>query len=164
MNFDESLLCLEKELVIASKSYVVDSKTYSPENLSPVWWVVSKGEGSIDHCLGIGFNFYKPSENEIGEFDLIKWGKLENVKGEMTAFYSFEDQTKYLNVIISLDEEDMWLSKSYLYVGTLKGLEDYYAYEYYGKPCYKFYNWFFTMDEPSNIHHFKIAVGDIVQK
>lgn len=39
-----------------------------------------------------------------------------------------------------------------------------YNYQYYGKDCYIFYNWFFKKDEISNTDTFKIPLSVIQEK
>ena len=154
--------CEGKDLVIASKSYVVNPKTYVPANESYEWWIVTKGPAPVDNCLGIGFNTFNTNQEGKVVYDLIKWGKTDLKKGTMTVFTSIENNIQYLNVDIWLDDE-LQLSKSYLYVGSQAGLKNYY-YEYNGKDCYTFYNWFFKKEGISNTHSFKIPLTDINEK
>ena len=90
-------------------------------------------------------------------------GKIDDRSGSLTVTISEENNIKYVNILIDLDNENLSLCKTYLYVGSLDGLDNYY-YEYEGKDCYNFYNWFFQKEEISNTHTFKIALSDITEK
>jgi hypothetical protein len=155
--------CEGKDIVIGLKSYVVDPKTYNPQDGSHLWWVVTKGPGSLDNCLALGFNTFNTSQTGSTVFDLIKWGDLNAKSGTMTVFTTMENNIKYLNVVIDLDDDNLSFSKSYLYVGSKNGLETYH-YTYLEKDCYKFYEWFYQNDEINNPKQFKIALTDIKNK
>ncbi len=155
--------CEGKDLVIALKSYVVDPQTYIPENENHLWWVVTKGEGSVDNCLSLGFNTFNTGQTGSSVYDLIKWGGLDAKSGTMTVFTSVENDIRYLNVVIDLDDENLAFSKSYLYVGSEDGLETYH-YIYLEKDCYRFYDWFFQNMEIGNTKTFKIALTEIKEK
>jgi hypothetical protein len=154
--------CIGKELVIGLKSYVDDPKTYDPKS-DHLWWVVTKGEGSLDNCLGLGFNTFNSNQTGSSVYDLIKYGKLDEKAGTMTVFTSLENDVRYLNVVINLDDEAMAFSKSYLYVGSQDGLVKYHYY-YLDKDCFRFYEWFFNNSELSNPKTFKIKLADIKEK
>ena len=152
--------CDGKELVIGLKSYVADPKTYIPENGNHLWWVVAKGEGSVDNCLSLGFNTFNTLQTGSSVYDLIKWGGLDAKAGTMTVFTTEENNIRYLNVVIDLDDETLAFAKSYLYVGSEDGL-DKYRYVYLNKECFRFYEWFFQNGEILNTKTFKIALTDI---
>jgi hypothetical protein len=152
--------CKGKDLVIGLKSYVVDPEKYVPETGSPLWWVVTRGEGSQDNCLSLGFNTFNTAQTGSSVFDLIKYGGLDAKSGTMTVFTSAENDIVYLNVVIDLDDEALAFGKSYLYVGSESGLLKY-QYVYNSKNCYTFYEWFFKNDEISNPKIFKIKLADI---
>lgn len=152
--------CDGKELIIGLKSYVVDPKTYDAEKDNHLWWVVTRGDGSLDNCLSLGFNTFDTGQTGSSVYDLIKWGKLDAKSGTMTVFTTVEKDIKYLNVVIDLDDKNISFSKSYLYVGSEDGLKKYY-YVYQEKDCYRFYEWFFQNAEISNPKKFKIALSDI---
>lgn len=152
--------CDGKELVIGLKSYVADPKTYDAEQSNHVWWVVAKGEGSTENCLSLGFNTFNTNQTGSSVYDLIKWGVLDAKSGTMTVFTTVENDVRYLNIVLDLDDEALAFSKSYLYVGSEDGLKTY-RYIYLEKECYKFYEWFFTNDEVLNTKSYKIALTDI---
>jgi len=155
--------CDGKELVIGLKSYVVDPKTYVAEKNNHLWWVVTRGEGSLDNCLSLGFNTFNTGQTGSSVYDLIKWGNLDVKSGTMTVFTTVENEIKYLNVVIDLDDENLSFSRSYLYVGSEDGLKKYY-YVYEKKDCYRFYEWFFQDAEIANPKKFKIALTEIKEK
>lgn len=152
--------CDGKNLVIALKSYVVDPKTYIPENGNHLWWVVTKGEGSLDNCLSLGFNTFNTGQTSSFVFDLIKLGDINAKSGTLTVYTSVENDVKYLNVVIDLEDDALSFGKSYLYVGSEDGLEKYH-YFFMTKDCYDFYSWFFKNDEIANLKTFKIKLEDI---
>jgi hypothetical protein len=155
--------CEGEELVIALKSYVVDPESCSAEKCEPVWWAVSNGTGTTETCLGIGFNKFRTDDPETHVYDLIKYGNQETVEGTITLNVLQEENGSFINVLIDLSNDELALSKTYLYIGTEKGLESYF-YQYDGKDCYAFYNWFFQEDEISNVHAFSIPLVDINEK
>ncbi len=155
--------CDGKELVIALKSYVVDPKVYDPATDLHVWWVVTKGPGSSDNCLGFGFNTFNTNQTGSSVYDLIKWGNLDVKAGTMTVFTTTENDIRYLNLVIDLDDDNLAFSHSYLYVGSTDGLKKYY-YVYEKKDCYKFYEWFFQDSKILNTKTFKIPLTDIKEK
>lgn len=154
--------CIGKDLVISSKSYVVNPEIYDPVKHNYEWWIVTKGPAPANNCLGIGFNTF--NTNQVGKvvYDLIQQGDYNSKKGTMTVFTSIENNIRYLNVEILLDDK-LSLSKSYLYVGSQDGLKKYW-YAYNDKDCYKFYEWFFQKEGLSNTHVFKIVLDDINEK
>jgi len=152
--------CEGKELVIGLKSYVADPLTYKPDLGNHVWWVVAKGEGSVDNCLSLGFNKFNTAQTGSSVYDLIKWGRLDEKVGTMKVYTSVENETTYLNVILTLDDEALDFAKSYLYVGSEDGLASY-RYIYQEKECFRFYEWFFQNDVLSNPKTFRIALSDI---
>ena len=155
--------CDGKDLVIGLKSYVADPKTYIPENSNHLWWVVTKGEGSVDNCLSLGFNTFNTAQTNSSVYDLIKWGGLDAKAGTMTVFTSAENDIRYLNVVIELDDEALAFAKSYLYVGSEDGLETY-RYVYSEKECFRFYEWFYQNGDVLHTKTFKIALNDINEK
>lgn len=152
--------CKGKELVIGLKSYVADPQTYDPELSNHVWWVVTKGEGSIDNCLSLGFNKFNTNQTGSSVYDLIKWGRLDEKAGIMTVYTSVENDITYLNVVLTLNDETLDFAKSYLYVGSEKGLGTY-QYVYLENECFRFYEWFFQNDVLANPKTFKIAMDAI---
>lgn len=153
--------CKGKDLVIGLKSYVVDPKVYDPKTDIHLWWVVTKGEGSITNCLSLGFDSFNTNQSGSSVFDLIKWGALEDKKGTMTVFTTVESGVKYLNVVIKLNDEAFAFSHSFLYVGSKDGLANYY-YVYESKDCFKFYEWFYKNDEILNTKTYKIPLEEII--
>ncbi len=150
-------------LVMALKSYVVDPEKCTSESCDPVWWAVSNGTGTTENCLGIGFNKFRTDDPETHVYDLIKFGNQETVEGTITLNIVQEENGSFINVLIDLANDELALSKTYLYIGTQKGLESYF-YKYDGLDCYMFYNWFFKEDEISNVHAFSIPLEDINEK
>ena len=155
--------CEDEELVIALKSYVVNPDSYEAGNTDPLFWVVSNGTGTSENCLGIGFNKFKTNETEELNYNLIKWGNPDAVAGTIKVWITENEGVKYINVKVELNDPELALSKSYLYVGTEEGLENYY-YKYKGKDCFMYYNWFFKENEMGDIHEFTIPISDINEK
>lgn len=150
--------CEGKELVVALKSYVVNKG--ATEESTPIWWVVSNGIGTEETCLGIGFNKFMTDDAGVHVYNLIKWGNPSDIAGTVSVSVTGEGGVNFINVVIELNDPDLELYKSYLYVGTEEGLDDYY-YKYKGKDCYTFYNWFFQEDAIEPVHSFSIPIGDI---
>jgi hypothetical protein len=155
--------CEGEELVIALKSYVVDPEQCNAEKCEPIWWAVSNGTGTTDNCLGIGFNKFRTDDPSVHVYDLIRYGDPSTVEGKITLSVTRENDITYLNVLVDLANDDLALSKTYLYAGTEKGLQSYF-YKYNGSDCYMFYNWFFQEDDISNVHAFSISLGEINEK
>ena len=142
----------EKPLVVALKSYIVPSAGIND-------YVITRGVGSGNNSLHIGYFTYNYSDISVDIF-LGKWG---GKVGTISVSDYFENDLRYLEVVVELTDEDYteWnFGTSYLYVGSEAGYNGYLR--LVGTTNYSQYQYFpFIMSEIAEVRTFKIPFEDI---
>jgi len=137
------------ELVIALKTYLLPGERI---------WAASRGTGSSNNSLHIGYNDYEYNAENI--YDLF-FGLNGGDIGSITATDYVENNIYYLEVVIDTDSDDWMFGESFLYVGTAEGYEDFII-EKNGVDYSQFRSFPFTEDEYSDVRIFKIPFSAII--
>lgn len=142
----------EKPLVVALKSYIVPSVGTND-------YVITRGVGSENNSLHIGYFTYSYSDISVDIF-LGKWG---GKVGTISVSDHFENDIRYLVVVLELTDADYteWnFGTSYLYVGSEAGYNGYLT--LVGTTNFSQYKSYpFIMSEIAEVRIFKIPFDEI---
>jgi hypothetical protein len=146
--------CEKSELVVALKTTLTMPDVYS--------WSYAESGGLYfpNQTSGVAYNYYTPGSEHIFPLN-FGFGPYHQI-GTITVNDFMENGIHYLEVIIDT-EDDAWIFlKSYLYVGSLLGLEQYLV-EYPGNSFLRYDLFPFIEDGYSDIRTYKIPFEDITE-
>jgi hypothetical protein len=150
--------CVEKcdpKIVAALKTFLNNVNTN--ESL----WAVSLGEGSENHNLGLGINYYNPLDINI--YPVILFGNPLNQVGNISITDYLEGGIHFLQVDVNLNDNDLAFGPTYLYVGSSSGFEEYTYYQYDLEKRTRYWEFPFQQYQASSTRSFKIPFSSITE-